>query len=111
MLYDSVLRVNQDNEIEHLRVLQCVESASTQIAQFSHDLFGNVDDIDYQLMSPFIPHSLYQAAIVQFQSWKTKRGESYQDSFNSLKAILTHFNQRWCIAGIVMRPQAHVGLG
>jgi hypothetical protein len=72
-----------------------------RIADFSRLLFSDLEAVDVRTMSPLVPHSLYQAALVQFQSWKQNNEVFCKQRLDSLKRILGHFKRRWLIAGIV----------
>jgi hypothetical protein len=100
MLYDSTLLLNRANEVENSRIMSALESTSTRITQFSRYLFGDAENVDYEVMSPFVPYSLYQAAIVQFRLYKKSNRADFKEATDSLKEILGYFSKRWLIAGI-----------
>lgn len=81
------------------RFLQSLESTSTRIALFSKHLFGDPAKRNIGVMSPFVPYSLYQAAVVQQRLAKRTGEADYQRNLNSLEQILGTFKQRWLIAG------------
>ncbi|KAH7304841.1 hypothetical protein BKA65DRAFT_602133 [Rhexocercosporidium sp. MPI-PUGE-AT-0058] len=98
-LYDSALfssQISQDYKDTLLASIQC---SSTQITEFSRHLFGDVAAVDFGVVSPLIPHSLYQAAIVQYRLGKQIGEMRYRNGFESLKEILGYFNRRWLIGG------------
>jgi hypothetical protein len=77
-----------------------MEPLSTQIAEFSHRLFGESgEDRDYSTLSPYVPLSLYQSAVVQLRLWKQTGDPTYHQRLSSLKAILGHFDRRWAVSG------------
>lgn len=99
-LYESaLLPCNLDND-SRANILKSIEFISTQIVEFSEYLFRDLDKIKYNMMSPFVPQSLYQAAIVQFRLWKQTNEMRYKNALDSLKNILGHFNKRWLVAGM-----------
>jgi hypothetical protein len=99
-LYESaLLSGNLDNE-SRTNTLKSLEYISTQIVEFSEYLFRDLDKIKYNLMSPFVPQSLYQAAIVQFRLWKQTNETRYKNALDSLRQILGYFNKRWLVAGM-----------
>jgi hypothetical protein len=82
------------------RLYQVLEPISTRISEFSNRLFIQVELVELETLSPFVPYSLYQAAVVQLGLWKQTDSESYINAFESLKTILGHFKKRWLVAGI-----------
>jgi hypothetical protein len=86
--------------IDEDQKLTAMEPVSTQIAEFSAFLFGDVEKIEYPTLSPLVPYSLYQAAVVQFRLWKRHNKDQHRNNLNSLKRILSYFNQRWLVAGL-----------
>jgi hypothetical protein len=99
-LYESaLLSGNLDND-SRISTLKSLEYISTQIFEFSEYLFRDLGKVKYNMMSPFVPQSLYQAAIVQFRLWKQTNETRYKTALDSLKQILGHFNKRWLVAGM-----------
>jgi hypothetical protein len=99
-LYESaLLSGNLDND-SRTGTLKSLEYISTQTFEFSEYLFRDLDKVKYNVMSPFVPQSLYQAAIVQFRLWKQTNETRYKNAFDSLKQILGYFNKRWLVAGM-----------
>jgi hypothetical protein len=76
-----------------------MEPLSTQLVQFSSALFSTGEDVDYGTFSPYVPLSLYQAAVVQLRLWKQTGEECYWQGLSSLKRTLGYFGRRWTIAG------------
>jgi hypothetical protein len=58
-----------------------------------------VEHVEFETLSPFVPYSLYQAAVVQLSLWKRTEMDSHKNAFDSLKIILGHFKKRWLVAG------------
>ncbi|KAM0689935.1 hypothetical protein Q7P36_010808 [Cladosporium allicinum] len=79
--------------------LYLMEPLSTQIVQLSSALFGTGEDTNYGTFSPYVPLSLYQAAVVQLRLWKKTGEEHYLQGLSSLKGTLGYFGRRWTIAG------------
>jgi hypothetical protein len=80
--------------------LEAMEPLSAKIVSLSSQLFGNLDLVDIELMSPFVTHSLYQSAVVQFRSWKVTGDSTYIENIESLKRVIGHFDKRWLLAGM-----------
>jgi hypothetical protein len=76
-----------------------MEPLSTQLVQYSAAIFGTGEDVDYGTFSPYVPLSLYQAAVVQLRLWDQTSEERYWEGLSSLKTTLGHFGRRWTIAG------------
>ncbi|KAF2495631.1 hypothetical protein BU16DRAFT_539560 [Lophium mytilinum] len=101
-LYDSAMsRLQENSEVDQLRIFSSLEPLSRRIVDFSGQLFGKAEDIDYETLSPYVPYSLYQAAAVQCQLRKKTGDGVYETGLDSLKQVLRYFNKRWLIAGIV----------
>ncbi|KAK3067025.1 hypothetical protein LTR53_016340 [Teratosphaeriaceae sp. CCFEE 6253] len=85
-------------------VLTAMHPLSTQINVFSNQLFGNGEAICYGTLSPYIPLSLYQAAVVQSRLYRRSGEQCYGEALLSLKKLLGYFNRRWLVAGTSCRP-------
>lgn len=99
MLYDAALLSDQYNEDEREAIATSLESTSSRIAVFSQYLFADASLVDCDKMSPFVPYSLYQSAVVQYRHLKQTGRANHQVNLDSLKMILTNFKKRWLIAG------------
>ena len=98
-LYDSTLLRNEVDETDKANTLRSLETEAGCIVDFASQLFGVVEDLEYQTMSPLIPYSLYQAAVVQFRLWKQSDRDAYKKGLDVLTGALAQFNKRWLIAG------------
>ncbi|KAK5118542.1 hypothetical protein LTR85_008007 [Meristemomyces frigidus] len=83
-------------------VLSAMKPLSTRITGFSRRLFGNGEGIDYGTLSPYIPLSLYQAAVVQSRLYRQTGEYGHGEALLSLKQILGYFNKRWLVAGFYL---------
>ncbi len=99
MLYDSALFSQYTDQIYKSSLLESIEANSRTVTEFSRHLFGDPDAVDYGTMSPYVPYSLYQSAIVQYRLWKQTGDIKYQDGLGSQKDILGYFERRWLIGG------------
>lgn len=100
-LYDSALLSNKYNDDDKSGLLTSIEATSNRVVQFATLLFGNTEKVNIDTLSPFVPYSLYQAAVVQFRLWKRTETSQYKEAMDSLKEILGHFARRWQIAGTI----------
>jgi hypothetical protein len=98
-LYDSTINLQGTDEAMRSQILSSMEPLSKQIAEFSKRLFGDGNSIDYGTLSPYVPYSLYQSAVVQHRLWNQTGHEDHKTALASLKEILGHFRKRWLIAG------------
>ncbi|KAL5314236.1 hypothetical protein ACEPPN_018661 [Leptodophora sp. 'Broadleaf-Isolate-01'] len=99
MLYDSALFSSQTSSEYKDTLIESIQCSSTQITEFSRHLFGDVAAVDFDVVSPLIPLSLYQAAIVQYRVGKQTGEIRHRNGFESLKEILGYFDRRWLIGG------------
>jgi len=98
-LYNSAVSLQETDEAIESQILSSMEPLSRKVAEFSRRLFGDGEDIDYGTLSPYVPYSLYQSAVVQHQAWKQTGHADHKAALDSLKEILGHFQKRWLIAG------------
>ncbi len=97
VLHDSMGRNGTGGSND--RALDAMEPLSIRITQFSLRLFGTGQDLNYGTFSPYVPLSLYQAAVVQLRLWKRSGEIVHEDNLRSLKHILEYYCRRWLIAG------------
>ncbi len=98
-MYDAALEHYQDDDLGRIRITDSMESASVRLVDFGVHLFLNPENKDIRDMSPLIPYSLYQAAIIQYHSWKRNRVIFCKQRLDSLVTILGYFKKRWLVAG------------
>ncbi|KAK0860466.1 hypothetical protein LTR91_006504 [Friedmanniomyces endolithicus] len=100
VLHDSMGRNGTGGSND--RALDAMEPLSIRITQFSLRLFGTGQDLNYGTFSPYVPLSLYQAAVVQLRLWKRSGEIVHEDNLRSLKHILEYYCRRWLIAGVYL---------
>ena len=76
------------------RALDAMEPLSHRITQCSTRLFGTGQDLNYGTFSPYVPLSLYQAAVVQLRLWKRGGVAVYQENLHALKHIMEFYSRR-----------------
>ncbi|KAF2164714.1 hypothetical protein M409DRAFT_56523 [Zasmidium cellare ATCC 36951] len=94
--------------------LDALRSISDPIVRLSNLLYNNVDDIDIDSLTLFVPNCLFEAAQVQQKFWKETAGLKYKHGFESLKRVLRKHAKRWRIAGKCLLfniGRAVIGLG
>ena len=99
MLYDSARSIRPGEIIDDDKSLSAMEPLSTQITEFSRQLFGPEKPVNYDLMSPYIPLSIYQSAVVQLRLLRKSGVAWHERAVSSLRDILMQFNKRWANAG------------
>jgi len=80
------------------RALDAMEPLSHRITQFATRLFGTGQDLNYGTFSPYVPLSLYQAAVVQNRLWMRSGDAAYRENLLALKHILQFYSRRWMVA-------------
>jgi hypothetical protein len=98
-LYDAALKQYREDDVGKIRITDSLESASMRLIDFSSRLFADLNVMDIRHMSPLIPHSLYQAAVIQHRTWKRTNEIFCKERLDSLMRILRHFSKRWLVAG------------
>lgn len=95
-LNDALVKRGQRDEAEAGRKL---EDLSTQIAGFTLRLFGDVEQINYSQLSPYVPYCVYQSAVIQTKLWRDCRDDLYMERATWLKTFLGLLDRRWRAAG------------
>ncbi|KAK0307895.1 hypothetical protein LTR01_005227 [Friedmanniomyces endolithicus] len=85
------------------RALDAMEPLSHRITQFATRLFGTGQDLNYGTFSPYVPLSLYQAAVVQNRLWMRSGDAAYKENLLALKHILQFYSRRWMVARVYLR--------
>jgi len=97
-LYDSALKTTPSSSPERPNILISMEETSVRITAFSKHLFTNEELLDYSTMSPFIPYSIYQSAVMQYRLWKQTGQFEFKENLDSLKNVLDILGRRWMVA-------------
>jgi hypothetical protein len=80
-----------------------MEPLSNQMATLTSELYGSLEKIDFDTLSPLATYCIYQSTVVQLRLWKKTGTEKYRDNVSGLKKVLGWFNQRWLVAGMYLR--------
>jgi hypothetical protein len=86
-----------------------MKPAALSIADFSRRLFAgalNDEDADISTLSPYVPYSLYQAAVIHHRLWNWSADDTHAQALDALKDILRLFKKRWAVAGNKKTPRA-----
>jgi hypothetical protein len=106
-LNDALVRRGQRDETE---ASQKLEELSTQIAGFTLRLFGDIEQINYSQLSPYVPYCVYQSAVIQEKLWRDRNEDICMERATWLKKFLELLNRRWRAAGAAFPPQIVVTL-
>lgn len=100
ILYDAAILSPIYTENERNAFVSSLETTSQCIAAFSQTLFANPTGAraDESFFSPFIPYSIYQAAVVQDRIWRRTGQSTNKDALDVLRGILGTFRKRWHVA-------------
>jgi hypothetical protein len=98
-MYDVSLSHYHDNDVRKMRVLDSLESAAVSLVDFSKHVFADPSRKDASFMSPFIPLSLYQAAVIQHRAWRRTKVPFCKERVSHLMKTLQIFSKRWLNAG------------
>jgi hypothetical protein len=94
-----MLSQNVENAFERHRVLQSIEETALGSLTFAEASYGNQEGIYVpETFSPYLPYSLYQAAVVDHRLWTQSGHLIYKQRLDTLKAIIGNFTKRWMVA-------------
>lgn len=94
-----MLSQNPDNAFERHRVLQSIEETALGALTFSEAPYGDREgNYEPEIFSPYLPYSLYQAAVVYHRLWTQSGHLIYRQRLDMLKAIIGNFTKRWMVA-------------
>ena len=79
--------------------LPSIESTADCITYVASRYNTYVDSIDLKALSPFVPHALYRATVVQSRLWEATQNPCYLEATNTLGKMLVFFSKRWMNAG------------
>jgi hypothetical protein len=99
MLYEFMLSWNTENVFNRDQILQSIEETSIRVLTFAEASYGDRDEnYPTETLSPYLPYSLCQAAIVQYRLWKQTGNPICKQRLDVLKRILGEFSKRWMVA-------------
>jgi hypothetical protein len=94
-----MLSRNPDNAFERHRIQRLTEETAFGALNFaaaaSCDREGNYP---LDVFSPYLPHSLYQAAMIYHRLWTQSGLLIYKQRLDTLKAIIANLAKRWMVA-------------
>jgi hypothetical protein len=77
-----------------------MEPVADEVVHYARRCYPFDVEPDYGTMSPYIPLSLYQAAVVRDRQYRMSRHAGAATDIDALKHILGLFAKRWANAGI-----------
>ncbi|RDW56777.1 hypothetical protein BP6252_13961 [Coleophoma cylindrospora] len=80
-----------------------LEETSLELTRYCRRLFEIEEEIDYGLLSPFVPYALYQSAVIQLRFGNLNRVTTYTENVDYLKMVLGYFTKRWLVAARYLR--------
>jgi hypothetical protein len=84
---------------ERGRLLKSIEETSLRVITFAEASYSDREEnYPSEVLSPYLPYSLCQAAIIQHRLWKQTDDPIYKRHRDSLKNILGEFTKRWMVA-------------
>ena len=90
-----MLSYDTGNIVERDRVLQSIDEMSLRATTFAAASYSDrMENYPHETLSPYLPYSLYQAAIVQYRLWKQNGDPMCKRRLDLLKAILGEFTKR-----------------
>ena len=94
-----MLSQNNQDDAERQQILQSMEETSLRALAFAEASYSDRDEnYPFDTLSPYLPYSLCQAAIIQHQLWIQNGNPVNKRNLDSLKAILREFTKRWMVA-------------
>ncbi|KAE9377603.1 hypothetical protein N431DRAFT_478809 [Stipitochalara longipes BDJ] len=99
ILYEFMLSRNMESVFERHQILQSIEDTSIRALTFAEASYcEREENYPSEILSPYLPYSLCQAAIVQHRLWKQSNSPACKRRLDTLKAILGEFTNRWMVA-------------
>lgn len=98
-LYEFMLSKIPDNIEERNRIFRSIEETALRVITFAEASYGDREE-NYppEIRSPYLPYSLCQAAIIQYQLWKHTGDPIWKQRLDSLKIMIEEFSNRWMVA-------------
>jgi hypothetical protein len=94
-----MLSRNPDNAFERHRVQQSIEETAFGALNFAAAAYADREgNYPQDVFSPYLPHSLYQAAMVYHRLWTQSGHIVYKQRLDKLKAIIGNLAKRWMVA-------------
>lgn len=105
MLWEASRLSDIYTEAEKIDFCTSISTISNQIRAFCDTLYSRPHrpTVKEELFSPFVPYSIYQAAVVHHNLWKQTHLMVYHTGFETLRSSLQRTGKRWLIARIYMQ--------
>jgi hypothetical protein len=91
-----MLSRNTENIFDRHQLLQFIEETSIRALTFIEALYSDREEnYPLEILSPYLPYSLCQAAIVQHRIWKQTGSPICNQRVEMFKNILGELTKRW----------------
>ncbi|RDW58511.1 hypothetical protein BP5796_12441 [Coleophoma crateriformis] len=102
-LYAASLESDKYDPGTMARRYTLLEETSLELTRYCRRLFEVEEEINYGLLSPFVPYALYQSAVVQLRFANQNLITTYAENVAFLKQVLGYFTKRWLVAARYLR--------
>jgi hypothetical protein len=100
-----------NNENCALSALFYLESVIGEIVAMTKRFDGNLSSVDIDALSPFVPHSLYKAALILTRDLKNTTKLDRGQALSSLRDMLCRIGVRWLAASMMHEQIQKFGMG
>ncbi|RFU34686.1 hypothetical protein B7463_g1652, partial [Scytalidium lignicola] len=94
-LHESQPKTSLDPDAICSDAPESLQSTLNRLALISKKFNDNIRQIDIEGMSPFPPHGITRAALLQYRLWKETGDIKYCETANVLTVMVKHFSKRW----------------
>jgi hypothetical protein len=108
VLHESLLEQTRENSDEKNRILQALERNSDRARSIAEAAYADTENFHLDLLSPFLPLSLFQAGLIQYRIWKQNGDKIHKERLDSCVVQVRSFTRRWLIAGQFRRQRVCV---
>ena len=99
ILYEFMLNHSNESAAGRQRILQSMEETSHGALMFSRASYlDRCENYPAEVLSPYLPYSLCQAAGIQYRLWKHTNDPKYKEHIETFKDIMGEFTRRWVVA-------------
>jgi hypothetical protein len=98
-LYESILSISDLSPAERKEKQQSMEDIAHESYLYAKNCYEDEHRFMLDILSPYLPYSLCQSAIIQHRLWMETNDELFRGRFHVLVDILRNFKKRWLVAG------------
>jgi hypothetical protein len=74
---------------------ESLASALTRINYIATKFNENIDQVDFEAMSPFPPRGLGKGASFQYRLWKETGERKWLEASDAMMLMISYFSKRW----------------